>query len=112
MLPQAIKNEIGERMRDLRRKRSLTQAEAGTLTGLSANMVSDIETGKASLSLERLYYFCRKTGTSADYILFGEHPDPRTDTDIILDVTRTMEIEELQCLSDYLVTLIHLRNNR
>ena len=112
MLPQAIKNEIGERMRDLRRKRGLTQAEAGTLTGLSANMVSDIETGKASLSLERLYYFCRKTGTSADYILFGKHPDPRTEREMILDITRYMDITELQYVSDYLVTLIQMRNNR
>ena len=111
MLSKTINAQIGKRIRQLRISRGLTQAEAGALAGLSANMISDIETGRAGLSLERLYLLCQKTGTSADYILFGGPLKSRSAREIILDVTRDMDLDELQRVSDYLVTLIHLRNN-
>lgn len=111
MLPQKINSEIGKRIRKIRTSRGLNQTEAGQLTGLSANMISDIETGRAGLSLERLYLFCQKTGCSADYILFGGEPVKKTTAQTIIDATRDMDLTELQHISDYLITLIHLRNN-
>ena len=112
MLPQKINSEIGKRIRGIRLARGLNQTEAGALAGLSANMISDIETGRAGLSLERLYLFCLKTGSSADYILFGGEPVKKSTAQTIIDITQNMETSELQTVSDYLITLIHLRNNR
>lgn len=111
MLSQAIKDEIGSRFRELRLRRGLKQSEMGALAEISSNMISDIENGRAVLSIERLYRLCQNTGISADYILFGSEPKKRSAVETILDVTRDMDLAELQKVSDYLITLIHLRNN-
>jgi len=62
--------EVGQRIQDIRSGKSLTQAQFGKLFGVSRQVIGNIERGQ-KLSVELVADICKKTGVTADYILFG-----------------------------------------
>ena len=60
---------FAERLRELRRSRSLTQKELGTKIGLSKAVVSKYETGMGYPSFDILIRIAQFFGVSTDYLL-------------------------------------------
>ena len=63
---------IGERLRDVRNEKHLTQEEFGAPLGYSKNSISSIETGVANISKRGILAFCYWYGLSLEWLLYGE----------------------------------------
>lgn len=63
------KEMFGQRLREIRKKHGMTQAELGEKTGLADKYISRIETGKADVSLDCFVKLVNAFDVSADYYL-------------------------------------------
>lgn len=50
-----VRKFIGQRLRALRKERSLTQDKLGELSGLSGKFIGEVERGQKSISIDSLY---------------------------------------------------------
>ncbi len=109
MLPKRTLIEIGDRVRELRKSKGLTQERFAEVMDLSENSISQIENGKKGMSLQTLFTLCKLYETPADYILFGpqDNKDPKN---IILKLSSEMTKEELQKTINYLVSLNNMKD--
>lgn len=64
--------EMGKRIRQVRMDMGCTQEEFAELLMISREFMGKIERGTRVPSLELLFEFRHKTGTSLDYIIYGE----------------------------------------
>lgn len=67
-----MKEEVGERIRQIREDMALTKEKFAKLLGISGQYLGVVEHGKSYLSIEKLKILCDLTNLSADYILFGK----------------------------------------
>jgi len=70
-LPTKRKQEIGRRLREVRKSLGLLQWELGNGAGLSQAMVSQYEKGLTEISLSFLEYLNKKHSVSSDWVIFG-----------------------------------------
>lgn len=63
------KEMFGQRLREIRKKHGMTQAELGEKTGLADKYISRNETGKADVSLDCFVKLVNAFDVSADYYL-------------------------------------------
>lgn len=69
-------NELfGQRLRELRKRKKISQAQLGEFLGVTATQVGDMERGNSTTSLARLYQLCMFFDVSSDYLL-GLSDDP------------------------------------
>ena len=61
---------IGDKIRELREKRKLTQIELAKLAGISNTYLSDIERGRVNPSLKTLDKLARALGIKIDWEIF------------------------------------------
>ena len=74
------KKAIGERIRELRKAKGLSQNELAEILNISQDAVSKIEQGKVSLSLEYQFILANEFNVSHDFLCTGT---PNTPLDII-----------------------------
>lgn len=102
--------EIGERMRNARKRAGLTQAEVAEKMNLSINYVSDLENGKKNMSLITIASLCQCYQLSADYFLFGiEKSEKELTLEEILTYISTLSTPTLDHLNSYVSSLLSLR---
>jgi transcriptional regulator with XRE-family HTH domain len=63
---------VGERIRQVREHRRLTQDRLAELTSISKGFLSDVENSKRNPSSEYILRIANSLGTSVDYLLKGE----------------------------------------
>ena len=63
------KEMFGQRLREIRKKHGITQAELGEKTGLADKYISRIETGKADISLDCFVRLVNAFDAPVDYYL-------------------------------------------
>ena len=63
--------EIGERIRGIREELEMNREKFSEMIDVSDVFLGQIERGERSLSLKTLYKIVAFTGSSTDYILFG-----------------------------------------
>ena len=104
---------IGKRIKEVRKQRSLTQANLAELTGMSNSYISYIETAKKQASLESLVQISNALGVTVDELLCGNQlyspTDYQTDIDLLMDDCSLLErrfIYELISVAKYII-----RNN-
>ena len=104
---------IGKRIKEVRKQRSLTQADLAELTGMSNSYISYIETAKKQASLESLVQISNALGVTVDELLCGNQlyspTDYQTDIDVLMDDCSLLErrfIYELISVAKYII-----RNN-
>lgn len=104
---------IGKRIKEVRKQRSLTQADLAELTGMSDSYISYIETAKKQASLESLVQISNALGITVDELLCGNQlyspTDYQTDIDLLMDDCSLLErrfIYELISVAKYII-----RNN-
>lgn len=64
--------EVGERIRNIRKKLNLKQGELGKVLNISDSTLSDIEKGKSRPTFDFLYNIVKLYNVNLYYILFGE----------------------------------------
>lgn len=69
---------LGGRLRARREEVALSLRELARRVGVSASLISQIETGKVKPSVSTLYALVTELGGSFDQVLFGEPPLPAT----------------------------------
>ena len=69
------KNIFGERLRKLRNEKKVNQKTIAELLNVTITQVSDIENGKTTTSLERVYILADYFNVSTDYLL-GRSDNP------------------------------------
>ena len=88
-----MKEEIGERIRNIRESMNMTKETFAKKLGISGQYLGLVEHGKNYLSIEKLKILCDFTNLSADYILFGKNENLVNDTKNILSEFSENEIE-------------------
>lgn len=67
-----MKEEIGNRIRNIREEMGLTKEAFAKSLGISGQYLGIVERGGSCLSVEKLKTLCDLTGLTSDYILFGK----------------------------------------
>ncbi len=70
-------DQVGARLRAVRRSRGLTLEELASAAGMSASTLSRLESGKRQASLELLLPLTRRLGIRLDDLVPQEQADPR-----------------------------------
>lgn len=102
--------QIGERVRQARTEKKMTQAQLAKALQVSAPFVSNIEQGKQTMSITVLCAICDVLDVSADWILRDSTPVARRMTDeemtaIIGDCTheeKTAMLEILRRIKEFM----------
>jgi len=64
--------EMGQRIKDIRKKRSLKQSELAEELGISTDQMSNIENGKSACKPDYIFQLVQILGVSSDYLFFGK----------------------------------------
>ena len=70
--------EIGERIRKIRENLKMNRERFSEMIDVSDVFLGQIERGERSLSIKTLYKIVSFTGSSSDYILFGNEDNNNT----------------------------------
>ena len=70
-LPMKRKQEIGERVRAIRKSLRLEQTDLAKEMGISQAIISQYEKGMTEIPLSFLEYLKKKHGVSSDWVIFG-----------------------------------------
>ena len=71
-MTDAVKSQIGRRLREKREQAGYTREKLGELCSLSPRFIANIELGDSTFSLDSLMTVCRALSCSSDYLLFGD----------------------------------------
>ena len=99
---------IGMKIRKFRNEKGFTLEELSFKSGLNAAHLGQIERGERSLSIKTLTKIVNFTGTSSDYILFGDSKSNKTYDKINRILNRCSEesllfiYELIRCSSTFL----------
>jgi len=63
--------QVGQRIRQLRKEYNLSRAQFGNMIGVSGQYIGQIERDSHAISGTTIAKICSATGVSSDYILFG-----------------------------------------
>ena len=83
-------SSIGQRIREVRNDKHLTQEYLANATGVNVSHISNIETNKVKVSLTLLVQICNALDVTMDYLLQNEYHNP----------TSTIEKELLNTIKD------------
>lgn len=67
-----VNEQVGKKLRILRKKEGLSQVQFGKLFGMTQNMVTNVETGKRILNYDELIRIADYYGVTTDYIIKTE----------------------------------------
>lgn len=91
--------EIGLRIKTLRLKNNIYQTELAKTIGVSQTHMSNIESGRAGLTLENLVKMVHIFNCSLDEIVFGEEKAKKdSDADVLKGCTVEDVMQALQML--------------
>jgi len=79
---------ISERIREIRRRRGLTQAELAERLGVQQKKISDIERGRTLPNPEFLIAVRERMGVTIDWLLTGEGPQEVSEVESALSLDR------------------------
>lgn len=72
---------IGQRIKDIRTEKHLTQEYLANATGVNVSHISNIETAKVGISLTLLVNICNALEVTIDYLLASEYHSPSSITE-------------------------------
>ena len=92
------KNEVGMRIREMRKKKHYTREALAGKVGISSKFLYEIETGRKNFSAEVLCGIAQELGVSCDYIMLGEKDGHHEAAQFLekLDTLGTERLERLQ----------------
>lgn len=93
-----LSRTIGVNVRKLRRSLGLTQEQLAEQVGIGRHFLSDIETGRRSVSVPTLFQLAEALGVSADLLLGRgiERSHPESEVDALLLKPLWRELREIR----------------
>lgn len=85
----------GDRIREIRDARGLTQDKLAEKANISTGFLSDVENNKRNISSENLLKIANVLGASADYLLRGEVREPAQRKPVVIPPELSQAAEEL-----------------
>ena len=92
-----INVEIGERIKQAREKKHLTQENLAEAVDVSTQYISDLERGVVGASLATLKAVCLALGVTSDSLLFGTQDDA---TSAQFSALRTLSPKQAELLEE------------
>ena len=90
---------IGQRIKEIRTSKKLTQESLANITGVNVSHISNIETNKVKVSLTLLVQICNALDITIDYLLENEYDDPVSVVEKeLVHVIRSMQKEKQETL--------------
>ena len=75
---------VGDRIREIREAKRLTQDKVAEVTGISKGFISDVENNKRNVSSEYLLRIANALGASVDYLLRGPSEGAAANTEPVV----------------------------
>ena len=85
---------VGERIREVREKRRLTQEKLAERTELSKSFISDVENGNSDISSDNLLKVADALGANLEYLVRGEAPKAPARAPVVIPPELSMLAEE------------------
>lgn len=90
---------IGQRIREIRTDKHLTQEYLANSTGVNVSHISNLETGKVKVSLTLLVQICNTLNVTIDYLLENEYHNPASTLEKeLMNAVKDMSQEKLETL--------------
>ena len=90
---------IGQRIREVRCEKHLTQEYLAKVTDVNVSHISNIETNKVNVSLTLLVGICNALGITLDYLLENEYHNPTSTLEKeLFNVVKEMPKDKLETL--------------
>lgn len=86
----------GDRIREIREKRKMTQDQVATAAELSKSFLSEIENNKRNVSSQALLRIANILGASVDYLLTGESKESISKAPIVIPPELSRAAQDLQ----------------
>lgn len=86
--------KVGEKLREIRVEKGLTQEYVATIADVNTSHISNIENNRVKISLSTLVHVCNALDTTVDYVLSNEY----TNASSVLD--KNILIEAQKCNVD------------
>jgi len=87
---------VGERIREIRDKRGLTQDQLCQKANISKGFLSDVENGKRNISSQKLLEVANVLGASIDYLLKGGMKKEAKNTPVTIPPELSEAAEQLR----------------
>src|SRR5271165_6699279 len=85
----------GDRIREIREERALTQDRLAELAGISKGFLSDVENNKRNISSDNLLKVANALGASVEYLLRGETKPTTRRMPVVIPSELSQAAEEL-----------------
>lgn len=90
---------IGQRIKEVRNSKKLTQEYLAEKTGVNVSHISNIETNKVKVSLTLLVGICNALDITIDYLLENEYHNPTSATEKeLINTMKDMDKSKLETL--------------
>lgn len=90
---------IGQRIKEVRNEKHLTQEYLANVTGVNVSHVSNVETNKVKISLTLLVNICNALDVTMDYLLENEYHTPTSTTEKeLFNAIKDMDASKLETL--------------
>ena len=86
--------QMGDRIRNIRNELRMTKESLAKDIGVTGQFLGVVESGKSSISYDKLKKLCDISGYSADYILFGRNSENISKTRTSLEGFSNEQIQE------------------
>jgi len=103
----------GDRIREIRERKSLTQETLADLAGISKGFLSEVENNKRNISSQALLKIANSLGASVDYLLQGNAgaTQNKTNTPVIIPGELSKAAEELNLTYNQTLELLDAHNS-
>lgn len=112
--PLSVRNlvDIGKRLAEVRAERKLTQAEMADLLGVDRSYLAQIEIGRTSISVGRLFEIAKMLEMDRDWLVYGDKETPPAEVLLrrSIDCSDEMNQELDTLLANADVTCQHITN--
>ncbi|MDO4276772.1 MAG: helix-turn-helix transcriptional regulator [Eubacteriales bacterium] len=103
-----MKNYVGNRLREARKQKNITQEQLSELTDVSVSEISRIETGRNSTTIDTLLKFCDVLDIGLDFLLYDYFPSNTSiknpDIQHVVSIMESMDARH----SKYIANLISI----
>ena len=101
----------GDRIREIREKKGLTQEQLAKKADISKGFLSDVENNKRNIGSQGLLRLANELGASVDYLLAGRVKDNVENEQIIIPQELSQAAEELNLSYSETLDLINTFNS-
>lgn len=97
--------DIGKRIKNIRLSKEINASRLASKAFISQSYLSDIETGKSTPSLDKLFTICEALDVSLSEF-FGDVPELPIDIIRLVENAQKLEEEEVKLLSNFIELIV------